>query len=61
MKESLLACKLVGTGGEAKRMGKQGGVRIDGKRIHDANGQISPVDGMILQVGKRKFARIKIV
>jgi tyrosyl-tRNA synthetase len=61
VKEALLACKLVGTGGEAKRMVKQGGVRINGKRSDDANGQISPVDGMILQVGKRKFAQIKIV
>jgi len=61
VKEALLVCKLVGTGGEAKRMVKQGGVRIDGKRIDDANGQVSPVDGMILQVGKRKYARIKVV
>ncbi len=61
VKESLLLCKLVGTGGEAKRMVKQGGVRINGKRVDDANGQITLVDGVILQVGKRKFARIKLV
>ncbi len=60
VKESLLLCKLVGTGGEAKRMVKQGGVRINGKRVDDANGQITLVDGVILQVGKRKFARIKL-
>jgi len=61
VKECLLTCKLVKTGGEAKRMVKQGGVRIDGKRIDDANAQISPADGKIVKVGKRKFARMRVV
>lgn len=61
VKESLLSCKLVQTGGEAKRMVQQGGVRINGDRVDDVNAQVSPVDGMILQVGKRKFARLKVV
>ena len=45
----------------AKRMVQQGGVRINGERVDDVNAQVSPVDGMILQVGKRKFARLKVV
>ena len=60
VKDCLLTCKLVATGGEAKRMVKQGGVRIDGERVNDANDQISPQDGMVLQVGKRKFARLRV-
>jgi tyrosyl-tRNA synthetase len=56
----LLACGLVETGGEAKRMIKQGGVSIAGRKIADPNAQITPADGMVVQVGKRKFAKIRI-
>lgn len=55
----LVQCGLVETGGEAKRMVKQGGVRIDDKKIDDPNQQIEPADGMVVQVGKRKFAKLK--
>jgi len=57
----LLACKLVPSGSEAKRMIKQGAVEIDGNRIDDPNAEITPKDGMVIQVGKRKFAKLKIV
>ena len=56
----LLHCKLVSTGGEAKRMIKQGGASIDGKKLDDPNGEITPKNGMVLRVGKRKFARLKV-
>ncbi|MBA7678479.1 Tyrosine--tRNA ligase [subsurface metagenome] len=56
----LLHCKLVSTGGEAKRMIKQGGASIDGKKLDDPNAEITPKDGMVIRVGKRKFARIKL-
>ncbi len=55
----LLCCKLVSSGGEAKRMIKQSAVSIDGSKINDPNVQITPTEGMIIQVGKRKFAKIK--
>jgi len=54
----LLACKLVSSSSEAKRMIKQGGAMVDGRRITDPNEQITPTEGMIIQVGKRKFVRI---
>ncbi|MFC1737490.1 tyrosine--tRNA ligase [Planctomycetota bacterium] len=60
IKQLLLFCKLVSTGGEAKRMIQQGGVSIDGKKVTDINTEITPADGMIIQVGKRQFAKIKI-
>ena len=56
----LLACKLVPSGSEAKRMIRQGAVEIDGNRIDDPNAEIMPKDGMVIQVGKRKFARLKL-
>ena len=60
VKKLLLTCKLVETGGEAKRMCAQTAVTIDGNKITDPNVQINPTDGMNIQVGKRKFARIKV-
>ena len=56
----LLACNLVATGGEAKRMIKQGGATIDGQKLTDPNAQITPRDGMIVRVGKRKFAKLTV-
>ena len=56
----LMSCGLVPSGSEAKRMVKQGGVSINGNKISDPNEQITPKDGMVIQVGKRKFAKLKI-
>ncbi|MHC4411728.1 MAG: tyrosine--tRNA ligase [Planctomycetota bacterium] len=33
---------------------------VDGKKIIDPNAQITPADGMIIQVGKRRFAKLKV-
>lgn len=44
--------------GEARRLIQQGGVRINDEQHTDVKAVVSPVDGMILKVGKRKFARI---
>ena len=56
----LLACKLVSSGGEAKRMIKQSGASIDGEKLTDPNAEITPKDGAVIRVGKRKFARLKV-
>ena len=53
-------CKLVPSGSEAKRIIKQGGVEIDSRKITDPNEQITPKTGMTIQVGKRRFARLKV-
>ncbi len=60
LKNLLTACKLVETSGEAKRMVQQGGVSIDGQKAADANAEITPRDGMVVQVGKRRFARLRV-
>jgi tyrosyl-tRNA synthetase len=45
---------------EAKRMIKQSAVSIDGEKISDPNAEIEPTDGMVVQVGKRKFVKLKV-
>jgi len=45
---------------EAMRMVKQGAVKIDGEKIADPKQMINAADSFVLQVGKRKFARIKV-
>ncbi len=56
----LLACELVSSGGEAKRMIKQSAATINGEKLNDPNDEIIPKDGMVIRVGKRKFARLKV-
>ena len=52
---------LTGSTSEALRMIEQGGVRIDGTRIDDKHFILSVKGAFVLQVGKRKYARISIV
>lgn len=44
---------------EAMRMVKQGAVKINGDKVADPKQVISEQNAFVLQVGKRKFARIK--
>ncbi len=46
---------------EARRMIKQGAVRIDGERVVDDTIQIEVGDSRLYQVGKRRFAKVKLV
>ncbi|GAX61265.1 tyrosyl-tRNA synthase [Candidatus Scalindua japonica] len=48
------------TNGEARRLITQGGVSIDDKKYTDPAQEVSLQDGMILKVGKRRFAKIVI-
>ncbi len=60
VKQLLVNCKLVDSGGDAKRMCAQSAVTINGEKATDPNAQITPANGMTIQVGKRKFAKIKV-
>jgi len=60
IKQLLLVCQLVQTGNEAKRLCAQGGVTLDGRKAADANAEMTPRDGMVVQVGKRRFARLRV-
>lgn len=44
---------------EARRMLKQGAVKIDDVKFDDPDTEIEIVDGMVIKVGKRKFIRIR--
>jgi tyrosyl-tRNA synthetase len=44
--------------GEAKRLIQGGGVKIDGEKITDLTYSITFTDSVILQAGKRKFAKL---
>ena len=45
---------------EAARNIEQGGVRLDGERLSDKARKLVPGETVVAQVGKRKFARIKV-
>jgi len=55
----LCELKLASSKGEARRLVEQGGVKIDDSKITDREAIIGIRDGMIIQVGKRKFVKIK--
>ncbi|MCX5633768.1 MAG: tyrosine--tRNA ligase [Phycisphaerae bacterium] len=56
----LSACKLVASGGEAKRLIAGGGLTINGEKITDPNKAITPANGMIVRAGKLKFAKLSV-
>lgn len=55
----LSALELVSSNGEARRMIKQGAVKVNEEKVTDAAWELKPEEDMIVQVGKRKFAQIK--
>ncbi len=48
---------MVSSSSDGRRMLKQGAIRVNGEKYEDENLMVS--DGMVVQVGKRKFIRIK--
>jgi tyrosyl-tRNA synthetase len=52
---------LVESTSEAFRMIRQGAVRCDGERIEDRNLAIVPGNTHVIQVGKRRFARVTVI
>jgi tyrosyl-tRNA synthetase len=51
---------LVPSTNEAARMIEQGGVRINGEKVSDRNLKFRRGETLVIQVGKRKFARVRI-
>jgi len=60
LSRALKEAGLTSSTSEAMRLIKQGGVRIDGERADDPGRVLSPGVQHVLQVGKRKFARVRI-
>ncbi len=57
--ELLMFASLFPSKSEARRMVQNGGVRMNGEKAEDINKKVSLQAELILQVGKRKFVRIK--
>ncbi len=49
---------LTGSTSDAFRMIEQGAVRMDGERVNEKNLQLHAGQNFVLQVGKRRFARV---
>lgn len=56
----LKSAGLAGSTSEALRLISQGAVRIDGERVSDRSREIAAGSLHVFQVGKRKFARIRL-
>ncbi len=56
----MVQANLVSSTSEARRLIRQGAVRLDRERMLDPEGEIEPRDGVILQVGKRRYVRLKL-
>ena len=54
----LVQLNFAASNGEAMRLVKQGGVKLDGEKVADAKAEITVTSPIVLQVGKRKFARL---
>ena len=52
---------LLKTGGEGKRLIRQGGVYVDGDRVADENLKVPESKVIVIKVGKRKFMRVKFL
>lgn len=46
------------SGGEAKRLVKQGAVSVDGRKLDDPQAAVDVKGGEVLKAGKRRFARL---
>jgi tyrosyl-tRNA synthetase len=55
----LVDTKMASSRSEARRLVQQGGVKIDSDKISDSNFIVRHTESFIIQVGKRKFLKIK--
>lgn len=58
----LVALKLAGSGGEARRLVQQGGMNVGEARdkVGDPNAQIEVRSGLLVRVGPRKIVRVRV-
>lgn len=56
----LRAAGLAASTSEGRRLVEQGGVSVDGERVTDPNQILSPGRTIVIQVGKRRFARVTL-
>jgi tyrosyl-tRNA synthetase len=51
---------LVPSNSEARRLVAQGGVSVDGRRVTDPEERVAVRTGLVVRVGKRRFARVRL-
>jgi tyrosyl-tRNA synthetase len=54
----LSAAGLVESNAEARRLVQQGGVKLNGEKLADADLEVEAVGELLVQAGKRRFARV---
>ncbi|MFC0561992.1 tyrosine--tRNA ligase [Halalkalibacter alkalisediminis] len=54
----LVELKMLSSKGEARRMIQNGGVKMNEEKVEDVQLQVEVEDGLVLQVGKRKFMKL---
>ena len=54
----LLQAGLAASKGDARRLISQGGVKVDGNKLIDPRGLITPRRGSVIQVGNRRFVKL---
>ena len=57
----LAAADLVKSNSEGRRSIQQGGVKIGGEKISDENLELACTGEYIIQVGKRRFAKVRFI
>ena len=56
----MIATAFGGSRSEARRTISQGGVKLDGEPVSCLDLPASELDGRVLQVGKRRFRRLRV-
>jgi tyrosyl-tRNA synthetase len=56
----LVVTGLAESNAEARRLISQGGVTVEGARVHDVNAQVAVRGGLVVQVGRRRFVRVTL-
>ena len=56
----LVVTGLAESNSEARRLISQGGVTVDGTRLHDVDATVPVRSGLVVRVGRRRFARLSI-
>ena len=55
----LVDLKMQNSKSEARRMIKNGGIKLNSEKVLDEQIEVEIVDGMVVQVGKRKFKKLR--
>jgi tyrosyl-tRNA synthetase len=58
--ELLVRAGLAASRSEARRLITQGGVSLDGSRVEQPDAEVAVTDGLVVRVGRRRFARIRL-